>query len=128
MTPEEERALLDDIGARIERAVDRAYEDFVAKMHEGEPPGSAAISSLEEMPQTIAGMLSEGLSKVTGTITTVEQALAQSLGGQTVEQTLDSTRHEVATIVDGLKRQHDDQFAALRAFAEQLVSNYEPKR
>ena len=122
MTDDEERALLDRIGAQIENAANTATDELMQLLDAQVKAQSATAQSLVEFNRAAVRALSEGLSEVTGEPVSDQQALDLSAGDLTLGQVLVANAENVAVTVAGMV---DDHRAFFEAWRRQATEAFE---
>jgi hypothetical protein len=124
MTPEEERALLDEIAQQIEERTAAAFDRYSRAVSSGEQPEAAARNAIEGFNAEAVSALAAGLSAVTAEDVSADSAGSLSVGARTVNEALSAEADEVAAVVGGIVSRHDEGFAALRAEIERAFAEY----
>lgn len=125
-TPEEERALLDRLGARVEQAAQDAQDELLSDLDSDAPVRESASAALLSFRADVIEALASGIAEVTGKEVTADAAGSLMIGGRTIADALAGEAENAATIAAAVVADHRAAFDEIERRAKALVNAYKP--
>lgn len=127
MTPEEEAALLDQVGDQIEEMAAQAFAQYQQLVLGGMKPQEAVQQVMSSFNGDLADIMAAAFSQVLVTAVTAESVLAMKVGTVELSQRLYADAQALSATVQGIVQRHADGFQDARSLALQLYEGYDFK-